>query len=107
MVTTFTDVAAFNTAFAQQVATNEKFIGLFFAGIDDRTGLPWCPDCIFATPYVDRVVNEAVENGRNVLKGTVTHQEWKGWSEGKNHPYRKDPYDASGVPTMILFQGED
>ena len=50
---------------------------------------------------IERVVDLA-SGKRSILKGFVTRAEWIGHPE---HPYRHAPFNAGGVPCMVLFEG--
>ena len=101
MVTQFTETDAFKAAFNEQAATGNKFIGIFTGSINEETNESWCPDCVQAKPSIQRIV-DAASNQRVILKGIVTRDEWSGNVE---HPYRKAPFGAQGVPTVVLFEG--
>ena len=101
MVTQFTETDAFKAAFNEQAATGNKFIGIFTGSINEETNESWCPDCVQAKPSIQRIV-DAASNQRVILKGIVTRDEWRGNVE---HPYRKAPFGAQGVPTVVLFEG--
>ena len=102
MVTQFTETEAFKAAFNEQAASGSKFIVIFTGSIDEATNESWCGDCVVAKPHIQRIVDAA--NGRPILKGIVTRDEWRGNTE---HPYRKAPFGAQGVPTVILYDGQN
>ena len=101
MVTSFTDTEAFKAAFDEQAATDTKFIAIFTGSINEETNESWCPDCVVAKPHIQRII-DAVDGRRVILKGIVARNEWMGNQE---HPFRKAPFGANGVPTVGLFEG--
>ena len=101
MVTSFTDTEAFKAAFAEQASSGNKFICIFTGSINEQTNESWCPDCVEAKPSIQRIVDQASGN-RVILKGIVTRDEWRG---NTGHAYRLNPYNAQGVPTMVLYEG--
>ena len=104
MAEEFTDTEAFGAAFNEKAASSVKFIAIFTGSIDAATNESWCPDCVDAKPYIQRITDLCVERGRPVIKGIVTREEWRG---NAAHPYRHHPYNAGGVPTMVLFDGSN
>ena len=101
-LTSFTDTAAFQAAFDEQVATDNKFIVIFTGSIDEVTNESWCPDCVVAKPHIQRIIDAAGE--KVILKGIAARNEWMGNQE---HPFRKAPFGANGVPTVVLFEGSN
>ena len=99
----FTEVDAFKTAFNEKAASGEKFIAIFTGSINEATNESWCPDCVQAKPSIGRIVDAAIAGGRSVLKGIVTREEWRG---NEAHGYRQVPFNAAGVPTVVLFEGQ-
>ena len=100
MVHEFTNVDDFRAAFTEEATKGTKFLA-WFTGAIDANGRSWCGDCVNAKDDIERIVGLA-EGKRTVLKGVVTRAEWSGQS---GHPYRHAPFNAGGVPCMVLFEG--
>ena len=69
--TQFFDSALFMTAFTEQAATDTRFIVLFSGTVKEKTGKSWCPACIDAAPYIDRITEIAEAKNCPVLKASV------------------------------------
>merc|ERR1712086_1112641 len=100
----FTTTDSFRAAFDAQVASGNKFIAIMTGSIDEATNESWCSDCVEAKPSINRVIEACNAGNRKVIKGIVTRDEWSG---NAAHVYRQPPFDAQGVPTMILYEGSN
>ena len=98
----FEDTMQFREAWRTWADKDEKFIVWFTGAINEQTGESWCPDCVTAKPQIDKLVEAG---SRHILKGIVVRDEWMG---NADHPYKKEAnFKAAGVPTLILFEGEN
>ena len=75
---------------------------VFTGAVNEATGESWCPDCVVAKPSIAKLAT----GSRKIIVGEVqTNTEWCGVA---THPYKVHPlYKAGGVPSCILFEGEN
>ena len=100
----FDDTDAFKAAYATKSAEGTKFLCWFTGKIDEESGQSWCGDCVEAKGDIMRVVGLAQNMNREILKGNVTREEWRG---NQDHPFRQAPFGAGGVPCMLLLEGNN
>ncbi|GBG32208.1 Thioredoxin domain-containing protein 17 [Hondaea fermentalgiana] len=64
-------------------------------------GTRWCPDCEESDP----ILQEATEHAPaavQFIEVELTRDEWK-VDPGAEHFLRKEPYNVTGIPTMMLW----
>lgn len=64
-------------------------------------GKPWCPDCDAADPIIEEVFLHA-KASTHIIQVELSREEWRG-AEGPNHFLRKEPYGASGIPSIFVW----
>merc|ERR1712086_1209126 len=89
---------------AIKIATENKkriFVCLFASFKEDDPEVRWCPDCVAAEPVIDEaLVTSAAEC--HLIKVDITRNSWK-VEPGPAHPYRSEPFQAGGIPTLLVL----
>jgi hypothetical protein len=89
------------TARLEELRAAKEHVLVLLSSTRLADGTRWCPDCQESDPVLEAAAHSAPP-GVRLLQVELTRDEWK-VSPGKDHPLRKKPFGASGIPTMFLW----
>ena len=80
-----------------EAAKSSSLFVLLVASADPQTGRSWCPDCVSVRDMLTAKFG-ALPPEAAVIEAPVTRAEWAG---NAAHPYRQQPFGATGVPCLL------
>mmetsp|Transcript_14034 Transcript_14034/g.17398 ORF Transcript_14034/g.17398 Transcript_14034/m.17398 type:complete len:137 (-) Transcript_14034:784-1194(-) len=64
-------------------------------------GTRWCPDCEASDALVEEVLQTS-KASTHIIQVELSREEWRG-DKGPDHFLRKEPYGASGIPSIFSW----
>mmetsp|Transcript_6254 Transcript_6254/g.10083 ORF Transcript_6254/g.10083 Transcript_6254/m.10083 type:complete len:136 (+) Transcript_6254:246-653(+) len=78
---------------------------LLFTATRKEDGSRWCPDCEESDPVLQEAMQHAPA-AVQLIEVELSREEWK-VDPGAGHFLRKEPYNVSGIPTMMLWNPDE